>query len=139
VNPPRAVGLLTRRLNIVALVLSLVALVLAVYKDLQAQAYFRCQARVDEVLIERTRILADVGAQERTAQRDRDDALDAVFLDVSFAKPPAERTAEDRARIAAKFARYLRAAKTVADERVKADKARADNPTPSAPSKVCGT
>lgn len=137
-TPRHHPGLLTRRLNVIALVLSLIAIVATVYKDLEALSYQRCQAHLDGLLIERTRIITDIGAVERAAERSRDDALDAVFLDPALLKPNADRTPEDRARVAAKFSRYLSAAQTVAVERAKADKARADNPPPPTPSTICG-
>lgn len=137
-TPPGPPGLITRRLNLIVLALSLVAIALAVYSDLRAREYNRCQAQVNEVLIERTRILSDVGARERAAERARDDALDATFLDPSAGKPPAARTPADQQRLLRLFAVYQEAARTVAVERAAADKARADNPVPPTPSALCG-
>lgn len=134
---PVPAGPLTRRLNILLLVVSLVALVLAVAAGIKSQMYARCQAGINDVLITRTRILNDVGQRERVAERQRDDALDATFLDPAVRKRDDERTPAEKKRILALFATYLRAAEKVAVERVAADKARADNPVPPEPSAVC--
>lgn len=78
-----------------------------------------------------------MGAKERDAQRRRDDALDATFLDPSLLKPASQRSPEDQRRVQALFAEYLAAAQALKVERVVADKARAENPVPPPPSQTC--
>lgn len=136
-TPPPA-GPMTRRLNVVLLIVSIVVLVLVVVSGVRSQLYIRCQAGVNEVLIQRSRILTEFGDRERAAERHRGDALDAVLLDPSLLKSADERTPADRQRVARLFADYLNTARTLQTERAAADKARADNPVPPPPSSVCG-
>jgi hypothetical protein len=117
---------------------SLFALVLAVYAAVQFREFAECQAQYSENLNERTRILTDVGAAEREAERRRSDALDATFLDPALSKPAGERTEAETERIRQLFAKYLDAAEGLRAERALADRARAANPVPPPPSAVCG-
>jgi hypothetical protein len=123
----------TRTMTIVA-ILSLLA---SLWVGLQQYQLADCLADYTKVNNERSRILTDVGADERAAERRRDDALDRVFLDPSLQTPAGERTAEERQRVLHLFGDYLSAARAVADERAKADAARRANPVPPAPDVVC--
>lgn len=134
-SPPA--GPITRRLNVILLVVSAVALVLAVVSGVRSQQYAQCQAQVSQVLVEKIRILTEVGARERVAERRRDDALDATLLDPAVGKPPSELTPGDRKRTLRLFVEYQAAARALRPERVAADKARADNPMPASPSEAC--
>lgn len=122
----------------ILLVASMGALVVGVASEISRQSGARCQAQYNEINNERTRILTDVGAQERAAQRRRDDALDRTFLDPSLLKPADQRTAADRAHVQELFREYLAAAQQLQVERAEADKARAENPVPPPPSQTCG-
>jgi ABC-type transporter MlaC component len=122
----------------IVLAVSLVSLVMAAVTSIQSYRQAACQANYNEINNQRTRILTDVGAKEREAERRRDAALDATFLDPSVAKPVSQRTPEDQHRVQALFAEYLDAARAVATERAAADEARAANPVPPPPSAVCG-
>ena len=125
----------TTRLMTVVAILSLLA---SLFVGLRQYQLADCLADYTTANNERTRIITDVGADERTAERRRDDALDRLFLDPSLQTPNDKRTAEDRQRVLHLFAAYLDAAKTVQDERVKADAARRAHPVPPPPSATCG-
>jgi acyl-CoA reductase-like NAD-dependent aldehyde dehydrogenase len=116
-------------------VASLAALAFSVWSGWGYRGYVRCQAEYNEVIAERTRILTEVGAAERQAERRRDDLLDATFLEL---RPDGETSPEDRARLLEKWAEYLEAARDLKVERAAADKARAANPQPPPPSSLCG-
>jgi hypothetical protein len=116
---------------------SLLSFGLSGYAALRYRDYAVCQANYSENLNERTRILTEVGANERAAERRRNDALDATFLDPAVRKSAAERTPEDSRRIEALFGEYLEAARALKTERNLADRARVANPVPPAPSQVC--
>jgi hypothetical protein len=128
----------SRLIEVIVTVAAVLAMFVAVYTGYQTREQARCQARYNEVNNERTRILTDVGARERDAQRARDDALDATFLDPSLLKPATDRTPQERQRVQTLFAEYRKAAERLHVERVAADKARADNPVPEPPSVTCG-
>lgn len=103
----------------------------------ELRTYAECQARVNDALIARTRALIEVAEKERVAQRARDDALDATFLDPSLLKPAEQRTVADRKRVTELYLTYRQAAETLRAERAAADKVRAANPVPAPPSEVC--
>lgn len=126
-----------RLIGVVVLVACLLGLALSVVTSIQGRDFARCQAVYNEVNNERTRILTDVGASERSAERRRDDALDATFLDPALQKPANQRTPEDQRRVQALFGEYLAAAEALKVERAAADKARAENPVPPPPSQAC--
>lgn len=121
----------------VFLVVSVAALGMAVVSEVGRQSDAACQAEYNEINNERTRILTDVGAQERDAERRRDDALDRTFLDPSLLKSPDDRTPADRQHVQALFREYLAAAENLQTERAAADKARRENPVPPPPSQIC--
>lgn len=123
----------TRTMTIVA-ILSLLA---SLWVGIRQYQLADCLADYTTANNERSRILTEVGADERAAERRRDDALDRVFLDPSVMTPAEQRTDEDRQRVLHLFEDYLNAARSVADERAAADKARRENPLPPPPSLVC--
>lgn len=126
-----------RMVGIVVLVASILTLALSVATSIRTRDFARCQQIYNEVNNERTRIVADVGASERAAERRRDDALDATFLDPAVVKPASQRTPEETRRVQSLFAEYLSAAQSLKVERVSADRARAQNPVPPPPSQTC--
>lgn len=126
-----------RTTGALVLAASMAALGATGYTSVRAAAFARCQAHYNEITNDRLRILTDVGASERTAQRARDDALDATFLDPSLLKPVEKRTPAEQQRVRDLFAAYLHAAEALKIERAKADAARRDNPLPPPPSQVC--
>ena len=128
----------SRTAGIVVLVASLLALVLSAVNAERGIRFGRCQAQYNEINNIRTRILTDVGSRERVAQRARDDALDAVFLDPSLLLTADQRTPTDAARVRGLFLAYRTAAQRLLIERAAADRARADNPVPPPPSASCG-
>lgn len=108
------------------------------YTQHRQAAYVACQAAYNEVNNRRTTILTDVNTRGRDAQRARDDALDATFLDPSLLKPAGSRSAADVRRVLNLFATYRAAAQKLQAERVAADATRAANPVLPPPSKTCG-
>jgi hypothetical protein len=123
--------------GVVLTVISLFALGMAVYSAYLFREYTRCQAAYNENLNERTRIITEVGAAEREAERRRSDALDATLLDPAIRTPAAERTPAETARIQELYAEYVVAAEALQSERVASDAARITNPVPPPPSQVC--
>jgi hypothetical protein len=121
----------------VLFMVTLAAFAVATISEFNRQAQVRCQAEYNETNNIRTRLLTEVTAKERAAERRRDDALDATFLDASLDKPAAERTPEERAQVLDLFNEYRDAARDLAVERAVADRARAANPVPAPPSAVC--
>lgn len=126
-----------RRFGVAVFVSMLLLLAFTGFTGYRAAAFARCQAHYNDVNNERTRILTDVGASERDAQRARDDALDATLLDPSLLRPPDERTPAEQQRVRDLFLAYVRAADALRAERAKADAARAANPVPPPPSQIC--
>ena len=129
-----------RRLT-VALVVGLVLIVgLGVYLvvlNRQLNSFSRCQAEYNTINNQRTRALTEATAPERAAERRVIDLFFSALFDPSVRKPAAERTAEDRERIAALTAEIGTAAQRLKAERAQADKARADHPVPPPPSQLC--
>lgn len=126
-----------RVVGIVVVVASLIAVGASAVSTIRGRDFAACQAHYNEVNNERTRILADVGASERAAERRRDDALDATFLDPALQRPAGQRTPDEQRRVQALFGEYLAAAAALKVERAEADKARAANPVPPPPSQAC--
>jgi hypothetical protein len=123
-----------RRITI-ALVLSLVLIaVVGVYVVRLAV----CQAAVNEANNQRTRALTEVTADERAAERNAIDLLFALLRNPSVTKPADERTAADRARVAALVVELRAAGERLEVERAEADTARRAHPVPPPPSVVCG-
>lgn len=98
------------------LVVSVLAMVLAVVSGLRSQSYARCQAAVNDALV-----AAQIGRDEAAAH-DRQ-AVDRMVTDVLAARSPADtRAALERYR----------------DTRAEADRNRAEHPLPAPPSQTCG-
>jgi hypothetical protein len=127
----------SRLVGVLVMVASLIALVVSAYSGEKARDFARCQATYNEINNERLRALTEISADERAAERRRDDALDDVLGDPSVLRPAGERTAEDRQRMQRLFAEYLDARLKLRAERVRADAARRANPVPPPPSAVC--
>lgn len=119
------------------LLITLGAFTMATISEFQRQAHVECQSEYNEINNIRTRLLTEVTAKERAAERRRDDALDATFLDPSLDKPAAQRTPEERRHVLHLFNEYRAAARDLAVERAEADRARAANPVPPPPSELC--
>lgn len=131
-NPDRS-----RVIGWVVMIASVLAVAISLVTGWESREHARCQARYNEINNERTRIITEVGADERAAERRRDDAQDATFLDPSLLRPADQRTPAEQQRVRDLFAEYLKAAEALKVERAKADKARADNPVPPPPSQTC--
>lgn len=117
---------------------SIVALGAAAYSGYQSRAYARCQGHYNEINNQRTRALTDAADQERTAQRRKDDAAEALFTSPVLAKPADKRTPADQQQIADLFREYQDSLTAFRRERSAADKARAEHPVPPPPSQTCG-
>jgi hypothetical protein len=122
----------------ILVVVNLFALVMAAYAVWQVRDYTICQAGYNDYLNERTRIITEVGADEREAERRRSDALDSTLLDPAIRTRAADRDPADEARIQDLFDEYIDAARDLQHERATADAARIANPVPPPPSQVCG-
>jgi hypothetical protein len=96
-----------------------------------------CQARYNETNNRRSRILTEVGAEERRAERAASDSLNAIFLEPSLQRPSAERTVEENQRLIQLVIAHREAAVVLQRERAEADRARAANPLPPPPMAVC--
>ncbi len=127
-----------RVLGLLLTAISLFALGMAGYSAWLFREHVHCQAAYNDYLNERTRILTDVGAAERAAERRRGDALDAALLDPAIRTPTGERSPADMKRIQDLYAEYVDAARDLQLERAAADAARIANPVPPPPSQVCG-
>jgi hypothetical protein len=123
---------------IISLAFNLALTVGLIYTQHKSNNNIACQAAYNTINNERTRILTDVGADERNAERAASDALYAVFLDPSLSKPANLRTAADQKRLLDKFTAFRKAGLELKTQRALADKARAANPVPPPPSSVCG-
>jgi len=117
---------------------SMLTLVISVATGIRAHDFAVCQAQYNEINNQRTRAIVEAADSERRAERRRDDALDATFLDPSLLKPAETRTPEEQRRVRALFTEYLAAAEALKDARAAADTARAANPIPPPPSISCG-
>lgn len=123
-------------------VVLVIAAALAVWQSYRTTTahrdYVRCQANINDALIARTRVLTEVAAEERTAQRARDEALDTVLTDPSLLKPVDQRTPADQARVRDLYLRYRASVAQLDKARAAGDKARQANPVPPPPTQVCG-
>lgn len=134
-NVRRVMGSTTADMVIRFLVLF--SIVVSGYSAWRLQSFVQCQARYNDAIIERTRVLTGSTADERAAERAADDALGALFLDPAVLKPPEARTVEDRSRILAEFQSYLKAVRNRNKARAIADADRKAHPVPAPPSEVC--
>jgi hypothetical protein len=119
----------------VAAVLSMLAVGFFSYRT-ERRAH--CQEEYNNVMNERTRVLAEATEQERLTERRADDAQAAVFTDPALDRPSEQRTPEEKERIANLFREYQAALRLQVQERAEADAARARHPVPPPPSKLCG-
>ncbi len=97
-----------------------------------------CQEEYNNVMNERTRVLAEATEQERLTERRADDAQAAVFTDPALSRPLEQRTPEEIERINRLFRAYQVALIEQVKERNDADAARAAHPVPPPPAKLCG-
>jgi hypothetical protein len=121
--------------GVILAVISLMALGLSGWAAWRYRDHAVCQAAVSDNLYERTRILAEVGAAEREAERRRAAALDDLLTDPVVRKSP--RTAVDQRHIDDLYDAYGDAVDQLRVEHALADKARAENPVPAPPSDTC--
>lgn len=127
-----------RKLGVIVLVASLLALVLSAYSGWRSYEYAQCQGRYNEINNVRTRALAVAAEQERNAQRRTDDAERALFTHPALSKLSSERTPAEQAAIQELFRAYQAALTALEQERAEADKARRDHPVPPSPQNTCG-
>lgn len=129
---------MSRRFAAVLLLVTLGAFTMAIVSEVNRQSSARCQAQYNEINNRRTRALTESTAKERAAERRWRDALNAVFKDPSNLKPADQRTAADRERVRSLFVEYLDAIVDLEADQAAADRSRAANPVPPAPSQICG-
>lgn len=128
-----------RRIGPVLLVLVSLGAVAQSYVTTQAQRTFvACQARYNEANNERTRIITEAANRERDSSRMADDALAALFGHPAALTPDPDRSPQQRREIVALARAWVDAVIKQKQDRADADKARAENPVPPAPSEVCG-
>lgn len=127
------------RLQVALLVVSFVALIIAVGSGIQRQAdssrlrdYIACQAAVNEASALSQRARAAAAEQDRASDRAESEATRRLILTVFTATGP---DARDQARAA--FATYEKALAAVAASRADADRQRQANPLPPLPSETC--
>ncbi len=133
--PVRFTLLSVRVVGVVLFVVTLMSFGLSIVAAWRYRELAVCQAGVTDNLYERTRVLTDVGASERAAERRRGDALDDLLTDPVVRKTP--RTSADDKRIQDLYDVFVDAAEKLKVERALADRARADNPVPAPLSDTC--
>jgi hypothetical protein len=117
---------------------SLIAVVAAgVWYTRTVETRLECQARYNEVNNQRTRILTEVSDRERASSRRVVDAQAAVSRHPAAFIPRDERTPEQRREVEALARAWGEASVQQQQDRIDADKARAENPVPPPPSEVC--
>jgi hypothetical protein len=113
----------------VLLVLSVIALVLAVASGLRSQSYARCQAGVNDALIAAQSARADAAQQDQRADRAESEATAALIRTVFEVATPQERLAA--------YAKYRAALDEIDARRRSAEADRKANPLPAPPSQAC--
>lgn len=118
--------------------LSLIAVVVAGVAYInRVESHLNCQARYNEVNNERTRIITDVSSRERESSKRADDAEAAVFRHPAAFTPREDRTPQEQREIDVLARAWGQATIEKQQDRVEADKARAENPVPPPPSELC--
>jgi hypothetical protein len=100
--------------------------------------YAHCQARLNAVVIERTRVLASAADAERAATREADSAEAAFLLSPLVSKPVEQRTEADKAELTRLYVAWQTALHHKGAAQNTADKERAAHPVPAAPTNLCG-
>lgn len=126
-------------MQVALLVVSFVALVIAVGSGIQRQAdsarlrdYIACQASVNEASALAQRARADAATQDRAADLAESEATRDLILTVFTAVDP-DRVGQVRAA----FVTYDQATTAVAKSRADAERQRQANPLPPPPSETC--
>lgn len=96
-----------------------------------------CVARYNDANNERSKIITEATNDERTAEREADDAQAALFLSPLVSKPARARTAAEQAELLRLFHAYQVALSDQKEERRAADDARRVHPIPDPPKDVC--
>jgi hypothetical protein len=131
----------TKNVRIAGLALLLVSLLAVLQSCLTThsqQEFVECQARYNETLNERTRILTEAADRERVSSRRVDDALAAVFAHPAALTPRNDQTPRQRSELDLLARAWGQAIIQQQQDRIEADKARAEHPVPAPPSSLCG-
>lgn len=113
----------------VVLAAAIVALVVAAVTGIQQARYARCQAGVNEALIQVQTARADAAEQDRQSDRD-ESAATAELIRTVF-------TAESRQATIDAYAAYRVTLDEISAKRAEAEKQRTENPLPAPPSEIC--
>jgi len=97
---------------------------------LHVQGQFRCQARYNTALQERSVILTKVAAEDRQQSQAAEENITRLITDAIAA-------AGDKAKGQAAAQRYLRTSKEIADKRAELERKRTAQPFPQTPEKAC--
>jgi hypothetical protein len=118
--------------------LSLIAVVVAgvVYIN-RMESHLNCQARYNDSINKRTRILTEASDRERASSRLVVDAQAAVFRHPAALVPREDRTPQQQREIDGLARAWGEATILQQQDRIDADKARAENPVPPPPSELC--
>lgn len=128
-----------RRWSGVARVLPLILLfVLGAGYTYRVEGRLECQARYNQASNERSRALTEATDRERASNRRVDDALAAAFRHPAALKLREDRTPQQQREIEALARAWGEAIIQQQEDRVEADRTRAEHPVPPPPDEVCG-
>ena len=123
IDRQRSVGWLVLGVAIVSLIWSTVT-------GVQSFQYARCQAGVNETLVQAQVARAAAAEQDRDSDRDESAATAELIRTVFTVQTSDQRVAA--------YAAYRKALDDISTKRAEAEKQRAEHPLPAPPSAICG-
>lgn len=119
-----------RWVGILVLGLAIVSLIWSTVTGVQSFQYARCQAGVNEALVQTSVARAAAAEQDRDSDRDESAATAELIRTVFEVQTPAERIAA--------YTAYRKALDEINARRAEAEAQRTQNPLPAPPSAICG-